>query len=121
MKEEIKKIVDELEKVKKLGADCEKIYQDLKRLIEWEPKEMHEYSSELGCQIIDMNVRNKRIALAKYEMGYKDGAWGIAYSNRKETWRSYNGGGYVGCIDNPELTFETKEQAEHIIKMIGLN
>jgi hypothetical protein len=70
---------------------------------------------ELAETARDMNKRNQLILQYKTEKGFGDGRCGINHGNGE--WYAYEN----SYIDNPELTFETKEQTEETIKAVGLN
>lgn len=127
----------------KSQEDIDRLTEKLKELIneKWEPKEgkyhlhgdghiasgggSYGYVS-MGCSFKteelaetarDMNKRNQLILQAKHEMGYGDGYYKITFGLGIRGWCVMND----GKIDNPELTFETQEQAAKIISMVGLN
>lgn len=136
----LKQIIDDI------GAGLERGHIALRELIneKWEPKR-HDYNhtagpngmvfsstisedsyrlhgsefptKELAETARDMNKRNQLILQAKHEMGYGDGYYKITFGLGIRVWYVTND----GKIDNPELTFETQEQAAKIISMVGLN
>lgn len=75
-------------------------------------------TKEVAEKIAQMNRRNQRIMQAKVEMGYRDGPWLITKYLRGGGWDSKYNNDYLAL---PELGVETEEQAETIIKMVGLN
>lgn len=66
----------------------------------------------------DMNKRNQLILQYKLEKGFGDGGWIIVYHERREQWEVLNASDQP---ENPELTFETREQAVETLKAVGLN
>lgn len=64
----------------------------------------------------DMNKRNQLILQAKIEKGYGNGD-NVICLNKRGVWQ----GAFSDSKENPELTFESAEQAEEVIKMVGLN
>lgn len=59
----------------------------------------------------NMNKRNQLILQAKIEMGYGDGRFGIF--KQEDVWMCG-----THSPGNPELTFETREQAETVLNMV---
>ena len=145
IKEKIQAIIDKYEDVFDHGyrPHPKHLLKDLKSLLEWEPKE-HDYplvimpdgeivsgsgdyatrlmggewsNTGIAVKARDMNKRNQLILQAKHEMGYGDGRYKIFFNKHCNVWLT--SAGYHTA--NPELCFETKEQAEHVIEMVGLN
>lgn len=75
---------------------------------------------EVAGKIEGTNRRNQRIMQAKTEMGFGDGQYEICFGSvdsEKKDWQ-------VVCVyraANPELTFDTQEHGEEVLKMVGLN
>jgi len=132
--------------VHKYKAVPEDIIDRLKSLIKWEPKEYEdpwisggvgdalqaEFSDEewrlagnewptkeLAETARDMNKRNQLILQYKNDPDnmFGDGNWAIYYLTAKKRWKT----SYVMGTENPELTFEKQEQAEEVIRKLGLN
>jgi len=91
------------------------LIKELDSLIKWQPKTLLEYPINVQEQSIIMYERNLKILKAKHEMGYRDGDYSILYSN-KNKWEVL-----PIRTANPELTFETREQGEEVIRIVGLN
>jgi hypothetical protein len=145
-KNKIQKIIDKLLKNGAIAAMNNEAIDELKELIneKWEPKaykpfwfvdggsgitefrasteEARKYGNEWPTKELaetarDMNKRNQLILQAKHEMGYGDGRAKILYNYDRDCWEGRNG----VYVSTPELAFKTREQAEVIIKMVGLN
>jgi len=71
-------------------------------------------TKELAETARDMNKRNQYILQYKTEKGFGDGPYGLEFKNKWFVINSY----YKA---NPELTFETREQAEETIKALRMN
>jgi len=123
-KQKLERIIEEVEN--SLMHFPGNVVADLKDLIEpekWEPKNIASFSQGMHDKYYAMEERNRRIFLAKAELEEKpgrkiDGDFSIAYGSGIEEWMVCKD---MGLSSNPEITFDTKEQADEVIKMVGLN
>lgn len=121
--EMLRKLIDDpwepkrLDKVWYLNMDgcvCRGVQTDGCRLFgnEW-PTE------ELAKTARDMTKRNNLILQYKQEKGFEDGEWVICKRN-DGLWSEF-ANDMSEILINPELTFETKAQAQEVINALRLN
>lgn len=121
-KEKLERIIGSMQQCqgKPIVAITTEAFNELKELInpKWEPMtSISEYNQKIHDAYFAMEERNKRIILAKLEKKFGDGKVKIYYTYDVGEWQAF-GGMYSS---DPELTFETKAQAEEVIRMVGLN